>query len=641
MSTLKYRPEIDGLRALAVVAVILYHSSVPGFSGGFVGVDVFFVISGFLISGIILKQGDQFRFLEFYRRRVLRLAPALYACLLGTVAVGVVLLLPADLVRLVESALSGLAFSSNVYFWSNSDYFAPVAEDQPLLHTWSLGVEEQFYLFAPSLLVLMRRRRWPVAPMLLLAIALSLTLSCLLVYRYRQATFFLLPTRAWELLLGAWLASSQLKPMRRPGLVALAGVVLILAPVALYDARTVFPGWAAAPPAVGTALLIHAMREHESLVRRCLASAPTVFIGKISYSLYLWHWPVVAYLHYVAPTLREEWFYAPSVVAVSVLLGWGAWRWVETPMRRLEQPPLRVFATFAVCTGMVAAGGLWLRATGGLPSRLSPEVAALSHVSRSSEYRACSDGVCVVGDPSAEPSVLLLGDSHAHVLVDVLNDIGNAEHFSVEVRTRGCPPVPGVELEYLPRGCDNWSRGALGILDESPAIQVVVVAARWNWYVHEPGDDCLEDCWPPRTIQRMSDGLTGIPALESSARLLADRVAPRRLILVRQAPTQSVMVTRALAKSMFLGVGGRPSGVARAIVDARHRPVNDVLSGRLGSHVRVIDPIEILCDSEVCPALAESTGLPLYSDDDHLSREGTMRLMPALRTALSESGESN
>jgi len=292
---MQYRRDIDGLRSIAVVPVVLFHAGLPGFSGGFIGVDVFFVISGFLITTIVAREIGERRFslLSFYERRARRILPALAAVLAISLAFGSILLMPTELLRLGRSAAATVLFASNIHFARSLDYFAPTAELEPLLHTWSLAVEEQFYLFFPPLLIglawLGQSRRMLTAVVVLSALSLAASVAAL--DWKPDWVFYIIVFRAWELGAGAILALAATAPPQGRALreaLGIGGLLAILVPVAIYTNATRFPGLAALPPVLGATVLIWVGREGEgSLANRLLALRPLVAIGLISYSLYL------------------------------------------------------------------------------------------------------------------------------------------------------------------------------------------------------------------------------------------------------------------------------------------------------------------------------------------------------------------
>ncbi|HWB53098.1 MAG TPA: acyltransferase, partial [Tepidisphaeraceae bacterium] len=336
----RYRPDIDGLRAIAVIAVVFYHFRVPPFSGGFVGVDVFFVISGFLISRLIWSEmgAGHFSFVDFYERRVRRILPALFAMLAVVTIASIFLLFPHMLVNYAMSLMATAGFVSNFHFFGATGYWAPAAAEEPLLHTWSLAVEEQFYLVFPLLLILFSgKSRTTLLVSILAGWLVSFAVSVISVHHAPISAFYLLPSRFWELLTGGFLAVSDLRPPANTfsrNLVALLGLALIALGVFGLSANSTFPGVNALPPCVGTALLICANTGSRPApwINAALATRAPVAVGLISYSLYLWHWPIFVLATSVLPHGLDTQQTAIAIVA-SFILAALSWRFVEQPFR--------------------------------------------------------------------------------------------------------------------------------------------------------------------------------------------------------------------------------------------------------------------------------------------------------------------
>ncbi|NBC97078.1 MAG: acyltransferase family protein [Deinococcus-Thermus bacterium] len=460
-----YRRDIDGLRALAVVPVVLYHAPGEFLTGGFVGVDVFFVISGYLITRILLRElaVGRFSLLDFYERRARRILPALVAVLVFTTVVSFFVLLPAEFRNFGQSLGATMLFVSNFFFWSESNYFAGAAEFRPLLHTWSLAVEEQFYILHPLLLAGLFYVSKVRAVLLFTGIiVLSFIASLWAVANYPSAAFYLLPFRAWELGVGALLAFHAVPKIGDPRLREIAGIVglaLVAYAVVAFDSTTPFPGAAALLPCLGAALLIHAGSSGGCAASRLLALPPLVAVGLISYSLYLWHWPVFVLQSLYLMREPTAWEGAAAIafaVAMSVL----SWRYVEQPFRRRRiaagRAPIFVTATTSIVAGLVLGGILHL--SGGMPSRLAPEARELAHVGPFTGVAAddCfappaaavrAGELCRVG-AAGEPSFLIWGDSHARAMGTAIDEAGGRSSIAASVRSAalrstvcraGCP----------------------------------------------------------------------------------------------------------------------------------------------------------------------------------------------------------
>lgn len=444
---LRYRPEIDGLRAVAVVPVIAFHAGLAGWQGGFVGVDVFFVLSGYLVTLLILADGDAFSLRRFYERRARRILPALLVVLTAAAAAAWWWLLPADLVAFSKSLAAVLALGSNVYFWRSAlDYFAKPTELTPLLHTWSLAVEEQYYLFFPLVVLALRRLApaWLGVTLVGLAAA-SFTLAQWATTRSPNAAFFLLPTRGWELLVGAWLAwraSARAEPWpvtrTRPAREALASSGLVLIGVAVVGAWPgAVPGLGAIAPVLGTALVIIAATP-DTVVGRVLAWPALVGLGLVSYSAYLWHQPLFAYARVLSPTPPSS----AALVALAItafVLAALTWRYVEQPWRDRRRTSRRQLVT-AVLTGAViltavSAAGV---ATRGALFRydVADRPLVSGEVGGSAYVVARFDARRTVAFDAADPRprLLVIGDSFAQDVVNALFESGVGDRLQISTR---------------------------------------------------------------------------------------------------------------------------------------------------------------------------------------------------------------
>ena len=361
-----YRPDIDGLRAVAVIPVVLFHSKISLFPGGFVGVDIFFVISGYLISNILLHDisRDQFSILTFYERRIRRIFPALFTVLLFAACAAFVILLPGALGELdyFGTHLFGATFFySNYQFMSETGYFAAAAEDNPLLHLWSLAVEEQFYIVFPVYLYLVSRffrDRLGLATMAVLLV--SLVYSIYLVQNNPADAFYSTPARAWELMLGAILAIFPRKaPMdqRVAQVLGAAGLGFIAYSILFYNAQTPFPGAAALAPCVGAALILYTGQRNMTLAGRLLSTSAFRYPGLISYSLYLWHWPVLVFYRMYAITPVSQMEIALLLVAMTAA-AWASWKFVEAPFRTRNVLAKQKFLFAAGAGVMLASAGI-------------------------------------------------------------------------------------------------------------------------------------------------------------------------------------------------------------------------------------------------------------------------------------------
>lgn len=432
------RNDIDGLRAVAVLGVVLHHAGLSALPGGFVGVDVFFVISGFLISRIITDgvADGSFSLAHFYERRARRILPALIPVVALSLIVGYWLLLPDDYENLGQSAVATLFFANNVLLTLTSGYWDLAATFKPLLHTWSLGVEEQFYITYPLLaLLVLRRRPRLFAPMLAGGIAISLLLSVVLSARQPDASFYLIHTRAWELLLGAltaWRLPQTPQPERVARVLALTGLAMILGAMILIDETASYPGWRALLPCVGTALILR-HGTAGGLAQRVLGWGPLVLVGLASYSIYLWHQPLFAFARAISVIPPSADVMAALTLA-TLAIGTASWRWIEQPFRDARRWPRRPFLTLGIAvTALTGTAALAVSITSGVPQRVpgtglgAGDYAAYNNATFRFQKEAFTD--------PARPNLLVIGNSMARDMVNMLVESKRFDGFEIVYRT--------------------------------------------------------------------------------------------------------------------------------------------------------------------------------------------------------------
>ncbi len=432
------RNDIDGLRAVAVLGVVLHHAGLAALPGGFVGVDVFFVISGFLISRIITDgvADGSFSLAHFYERRARRILPALIPVVALSLIAGYWLLLPDDYENLGQSAVATLLFANNVLLTLTSGYWDLAATFKPLLHTWSLGVEEQFYIAYPLLaLLVLRRRPRLFAPMLAGGIAISLLLSVALSARQPDASFYLIHTRAWELLLGAltaWHRPRTPQSERIARALALTGLAMIVGAMLIIDETAPYPGWRALLPCIGTALILR-HGTAGGLAQRLLGWGPLVLVGLASYSIYLWHQPLFAFARAMSVTPPGPALMAALTLA-TLVIGTASWRWIEQPFRDARAWPLRPFLTLGITvTALTGAAALAVSISSGVPQRVpgmglgAGDYAAYNNAA----FRFQKDAFT---DP-ARPNLLVVGNSTARDMVNMLVESGRFARFEIVYRT--------------------------------------------------------------------------------------------------------------------------------------------------------------------------------------------------------------
>jgi peptidoglycan/LPS O-acetylase OafA/YrhL len=491
---IRYRPDVDGLRAIAVLAVVFFHLTRQWLAGGYLGVDMFFVLSGYLITAIIWSemQTGRFSIAGFYDRRIRRIVPALLLLLAVTTVVSAGLLLPTDLIGYGKSLLATLAFCSNVYFWRDTDYFSAAAEQKPLLHLWSLGVEEQFYIFFPLILVLLARwcpRRALLVLASLVIVSFSANILAALVGGSVPA-FFLLPTRAWELGVGACVAllPSALAPRGATGRVLATGGALLIIGALFHPLDSWWFLPAGLPPVLGTALLITCGHHGAPMANRLLRLRAVVFVGLISYSLYLWHWPIIVLSQYylVRPLSVLEMLVALVFMSGCAVL---SWRFVERPFRNMTVPirQVRLYAgTGALALGLVAAT---LLGEQGFPRRLSAQAAVLNQAVDTNyrcnvaDYLAFgASRACPLNLASGRPAdaeVVLLGNSHAQMYAPVWASIlAERGEPGLLVPLNGCLPTLEVNISAA---CVDRAGANLQELSKLARAKTVIIGLNW-WH---------------------------------------------------------------------------------------------------------------------------------------------------------------
>ncbi len=629
-----YRPDIDGLRAIAVLAVVLYHAGLPGFSGGYVGVDVFFVISGYLITQIVWSELEDNRFSlsGFYLRRVKRIFPALFAVLIACSIAAYFLLIPGDLRAFGDSLNATVLFFSNFHWLKNANYFDAPAIDKPLLHAWSLAVEEQFYAVWPLMLLLFRRflpgKRLTYA---ILALALiSLILAEARLPDYQKDAFYFPWCRGWELMLGALLAVSP--PRLREGPLAtglgLAGLAAIALAASVYDTSTVFPGLNALLPCAGAALVI-ASGNAPNPAARLLSFEPIRQIGLISYSLYLVHWPLFSFAHlYFTQKLPPE--FSLSIVALSLVLAYASWRFIETPFRTGKFSKPEAFGTAAaVMSGLYLCGSIFVW-SGGLPSRVSKDIMALhefmerrdfSSYCRKTQVPGFEDGAaCVLGeDRGGAYDFILWGDSHARHYVPAVNALAlNRKLSGLAFVQFGCLPFLGDS--HLAAHCKEQNAGVARWLTENP-VKVAILGGRWRNHMRD-FRRFLKDSNPSQNRGGFAQTLAFLNSKGIKAAILD------------QTPEFSQGVELCVARDLFYGRDSEHCVTEPAPrLLAWHRELDGYFDFLHQAYsFTVASGAAAICDAEYCRARQENTLLML--DNNHLTAAGALHVAPYLNIPL-------
>lgn len=661
MSDSKYRPEVDGLRCIAVMSVILYHAGLPWLRGGFIGVDIFFVISGYLITKIVYTEllSGQFSFAKFYERRVRRIFPALALMLVVTTAAGWMVLTPAQYKEFGQSLAACLLFLSNVYFYLKTGYFARQSEELPLLHTWSLSVEEQFYVVFPILLLVLCKwaPRWTRAVITVVLVG-SLGLCIYRQFHLQQnLNFFDTSSRAWELLVGAWLGLAEVDrrtrfqdlPLSFRQALATLGICLVLGSALLIDPTGNHPGWQMLLPVIGTAMVL-GFGTQGTWVAQALSWRPVVGIGLISYSAYLWHQPILALaLHASGGHLAPH--FTAGLILLTLAVAYLSWRVIETPFRTRSQVSSRTIWWFmgAGTAVLVGIGGV-LHLGSGIPSRFG-ELQAIqsSSASPSPLRKQChTEGLNYLKPAQAcryldNRSVhwATLGDSHtvelAYALAEQLKAAGQGG--VLHLSNSGCQPA--LDFESAVPGCSAWLKEALATLESDTQVTQVVLLWRHSFYLF--GDQRLQYPLLPQEHPNFLPKLTADAARAQYlisfqhvvARLLA---AGKTVWLLDPVPElQRSVEYNIYAPAMRSDPALQALGLPLSYYQLRHAFMLDGLA-KFPAHSRLhrVSTANLYCPHETC--LAMDRNQALYFDDNHLSVAGARRLADHLLSAASATG---
>lgn len=640
-----YRADIDGLRAVAILSVVIFHVNPSFLPGGFTGVDIFFVISGFLITRIILDESDtgQFSFAGFWIRRAKRILPALFFMLSIITALSFVVLMPADLYEYGGLLAHSVFFAANMFLSSEAGYFAPEGLNTPLLHVWSLSVEEQYYLIWPIVIILAVRnmeRRHIVFLALLLG-AMSLAYSEWATINDPKLGFYSLPSRAFELLIGAIVAIVNFRRLTGSVLanvLGVAGLLLICAGLLFIDETSRFPGLLALLPCLGAALLlISGTATKLPLINRLLSTSGPVRVGKISYSWYLWHWPPLA--------LARYYFERPlSVYELAILLLAGlslavvSYRYIESPFRRPSSPlqfRRNFLPTAIACSAVLISCGFAFQIFKGVPIRLGTETLALFRKFERSEFIGCDDslkkagrlGECEFGAATdREPTLFLWGDSHAEHYLPAIAKLAASDGIRGILRSTGdCRPFVTPEkidrTARKRRRCGDKNDETLAMILARPDISVVILAGRWS---------------KRREIEAPPSERLGIFRHNVEKTIATLQQAGKRVVLLGQVPERPVSLKDCMTKQLRFGLQIRGCESSRlADHDAYETGIWAIMQriARENGQVAVFSPEKHMCDAEMCRATDER-GEPLYSDGQHLLPGGAYFLEPHISAAI-------
>jgi len=645
-----YRREIDGLRALAVLPVILFHAGFEMFSGGFVGVDVFFVISGYLITTIILSELEQGKFsiVNFYERRARRILPALFLVMLICIPFAWFWLLPSDIMDFSQSLVAVSVFASNILFWRKSGYFDTAAELKPLLHTWSLAVEEQYYVLFPLFLMLFWKlgKRWILVTLGLVFVA-SLAVAQWAAYAKPAAAFYLLPTRGWELLIGAFAAFYLSKANRKEfgkGLSEVAGwlgVALIMYSVFAYSKTTPFPGFYALVPTIGTVLII-LFATQQTTVGKFVGNKAFVGVGLISYSAYLWHQPLFAFArHRSFDNPTHNVFLLLSLA--SLLLAFLSWRFVESPFRNKKKfSRVSIFLTSTFLSACFISVGLSGHLSNGFSEYRSPALQAIYSVPDVASSFCHTKGLRTVKELNAGDfckvgngveSLAVIGDSHAGALFTYMDSFLSQRSISAFAVSGGfCAPL----LNGFDAGenCREATEAAFSQIVKNPKVRTVILIAEWANYTKGFRDNDTPQAWKDYDGKASTPSENVVVFRRSFLKTLEFlEKHNKEVVLVYPVPEFPLPANNFVAKQVLLK--GLSLSSAASLLPTistnsyleRNAEVFAVFNEVKGT-VKELEVEHFFCRNQQCFQFFD--GVPLYSDTNHLNITGAKMLVPEI-----------
>jgi peptidoglycan/LPS O-acetylase OafA/YrhL len=656
-SQLEYRRDIDGLRAVAVLYVVIFHAFPSLLPGGFVGVDIFFVISGFLISGIIFQSlaTREFSFTRFYQRRIKRIFPSLIVVLSFSLLLGWIALSPDELLQLGKHVFASATFSNNFVLWKESGYFDNAGLFKPLLHLWSLGIEEQFYLVFP--LAVWLTWRWPSVLIagLVATAALSFGLNVINVNAHAIATYYLPMTRFWQLLAGSVLAYVMLQrnldspiPPSFRNIASLGGALLIVASAAFINPREPYPGYWALLPTIGTVILI-ATGKTAWCNKLILGQPILVFVGLISYPLYLWHWVLLSFGQIIESGAAISVLRA-FLIGVSVSSAWLTYELIERPIRFRTAPWGRP-VWLGLGLGVIGCAGLGVSLAAGIPSRFSADyLARLQDVTSYSESRLDCPSEIGTTMPKlsfcnlarkGQATAVIWGDSHADRIFASLGRIDRKRNWLLLANV-SCPPTINIDVNIdvweVQQHCEARNRNIVNLISHSNEIKTVLLVFFGNYIATD--DYAANHVVRHTGPAEISITTTAIAStnrsdifrfgLESSVEAL--QKTGKKVIIFTDVPElpffPKMCVSRPLACHL-----------PRAAVDKRQRAFRGIIADITRTHpdVVVFDPTDVFCDEDEC--FAARGGVVLYSDSHHLSNRGADAVVAKLLTFLNEEVE--
>jgi len=656
---MNYRPEIDGLRAIAVLGVVIFHAKLSLFGhailpAGFLGVDIFFVISGYLISRILLgnlKEGT-FSLKDFYVRRARRILPALLLVMLVTIPFAWVFLIPHQYESYAQSILATLAFGSNILFWQEAGYFDEPSHLKPLLHTWTLGVEEQYYIIFPiALFIGWTFLRKYISLVLFLTAIASFAIVLWAQETYLTASFYLLPTRVWEFFIGALIAKRELEkgritPSTLSNAISFAGLAMIISSLTLFDKTVLHPGFLTLLPVIGSGLII-LFGHKDNSVCKVMSSKPVVGIGLISYSFYLWHQPLFAFANAYSIDSLAQWQKAGLIVG-GIFLSYLSWKFVERPFRHNETMAWSRFVKISGACFIILVGfGLHGALTHGAPKRIEgmpPLAQNLENYSKGYEVGEtnCYLNPCVLGAEHVEPNLIIKGNSHAGIFAQGLQERLSEKTQSVQILANGDAHIgDNIFPEYY-GGYKRWNK----LIEEHNALvrdekfEYVILSSRMTHALYGTGFDNGEggvenlpsDEWQPLTPEQTK---TVMNLFKSGIEDLLKR--KKKVVLIYPIPEAGWSVPETLIKKFRRG-DWAPLSTSYDLYKKRNTETIKMLDG-FGERENLIRvyPDKIFCDTLVPERCTTHSDREIfYFDSDHLTKKGADLILDEIFTKMEQ-----
>jgi peptidoglycan/LPS O-acetylase OafA/YrhL len=646
MHNKNFRYDINGLRAYAVILVVLFHFGIIGFAAGFIGVDIFFVISGFLMTSIVIKSLDKgnFSLLKFYLARGIRIVPALFVVSTIVLILGWFLVLPTDYKALAKHTLSSINFFSNIVYWRESSYFDTDSHNKALLHTWSLSVEWQFYLVFPIIVALLykiKKSRNFLLTFFILGTIISLILSIIITAKNPSAGFFLLPTRAWEMLAGGliFFIPKEKVPYKKP--LEFIGFFLIAISCYIFSTDTLWPSYNAILPVLGAFLILLAHQQNSIFTKGSVFQ----WLGNNSYSIYLWHWPIVFFLHYFYK--NDDYIFITAGIILSIILGWLSYTYIENPTRKKlsNLSIVKAYFLWFLSISILSLISIMIFKFDGVKNRFSNEINNISNTindinPRRDECLGKQDDSqlkkCTYGDGPL--SLIVVGDSHASAMLNgVINALPNNTSL-ISFTIGGCPTVKNLKKTNMPEySCGERVKDIINDIktNYSTDIPILVINRANAIFQGEPENDKSNQ--PIRYINTPSlvfDEEYYAQMRNAYVDTLKDLSASHKVYITRPTPEAKKEISNLAAKIFKYHLPTQDLTITWNEYYERSKQAWKAqdMAAQSTKNIQIIDLSREFCDNETC--YFTQNNLPLFYDDDHMSWTASLKLAPIFKKEI-------